>query len=183
MHKCPPPISNNILHTFVYSMSHTSLFVGTGYVRETCLVQTHWEACTFFTRNFYIKLPSFFHENAFSSFLVDFYRNHATIDDFRGACAVKGNVQVAGHIKRVNHGDAFNEWRYETLTGHYFILKFDLSWRFRTKMKKNWRNISQFTMWLSQSSIYIYKTYQSLYQFQHFAAKCDSAMDKWSLPQ
>ena len=30
------------------------------------------------------------------------------IDDFRGACAVKGNVQVAGHVKHVNHGDAFN---------------------------------------------------------------------------
>ena len=30
------------------------------------------------------------------------------IDDFRGACAVKGNVQVAGHVKRVDHGDAFN---------------------------------------------------------------------------
>ena len=28
-----------------------------------------------------------------------------------------------------------------------------------------------------------FKTYQSLYQFQHFAAKCDSAMDKWCLPQ
>ena len=24
---------------------------------------------------------------------------------------------------------------------------------------------------------------QSLHQFQHFAAKCDSAMDKWCLPQ
>ena len=32
----------------------------------------------------------------------------ASIDDFRGACAVKGNVQVAGHVKRVDHGDAFN---------------------------------------------------------------------------
>ena len=33
---------------------------------------------------------------------------HVSIDDFRGACAVKGNVQVAGHVKRVDHGDAFN---------------------------------------------------------------------------
>ena len=33
---------------------------------------------------------------------------HHSIDDFRGACAVKGNVQVAGHVKRVDHGDAFN---------------------------------------------------------------------------
>ena len=48
---------------------------------------------------------------------------------------------------------------------------------------QNWRNISQFTMWLSQSSVNVYQTYQSLYQFQHFAAKCDSAMDKWCLPQ
>ena len=35
-----------------------------------------------------------------------------TIDDFRGACAVKGNVQVAGHVKRVDHGDASNALRY-----------------------------------------------------------------------
>ena len=48
---------------------------------------------------------------------------------------------------------------------------------------QNWRNISQFTMWLSQSSVNVYQTYQSLYQFQHFVAKCDSAMDKWCLPQ
>ena len=34
-----------------------------------------------------------------------------SIDDFRGACAVKGNVQVAGHVKRVNNGDAFNQSR------------------------------------------------------------------------
>ena len=24
------------------------------------------------------------------------------------ACAVKGNVPVAGHVKRVDHGDAFD---------------------------------------------------------------------------
>ena len=35
-------------------------------------------------------------------------QNNEIIDDFRGACAVKGNVQVAGHVKRVDHGDAFN---------------------------------------------------------------------------
>ena len=29
------------------------------------------------------------------------------IDLFRGACAVKGNVQVAGHVKRVDHGAVF----------------------------------------------------------------------------
>ena len=27
-----------------------------------------------------------------------------TIDLFCGACAVKGNVQVAGHVQRVDHG-------------------------------------------------------------------------------
>ena len=31
-----------------------------------------------------------------------------SIYDFRGACAVKGNIQVAGHVKRVDHEDAFN---------------------------------------------------------------------------
>ena len=30
------------------------------------------------------------------------------IDLFRGACAFKENVQVAGHVKRVDHGDAFH---------------------------------------------------------------------------
>ena len=29
------------------------------------------------------------------------------IDDFRRACAVKGNVPVAGHVKRVDRGDIF----------------------------------------------------------------------------
>ena len=31
---------------------------------------------------------------------------------FRGACAVKGNVQVAGHVKRIDNGAAFNALRY-----------------------------------------------------------------------
>ena len=30
------------------------------------------------------------------------------IDDFRGACAVKGNGAVAGHVKRVDHDDVFD---------------------------------------------------------------------------
>ena len=72
-------MSNNILHTFVYSMSRTSLLVGTGYVRDTYLVQTHCEPCTFFTNNFYIKLPSLFHVKAFSSYREDFYRNYVAI--------------------------------------------------------------------------------------------------------
>ena len=55
---------------------------------------------------------------------------------FRGACAVKGNVPVAGHVKRVDYGDAFDALLFhkETLTGQYFILKFDLSWGIKTNM-------------------------------------------------
>ena len=34
--------------------------------------------------------------------------NDILIDLSRGACAVKGNVQVAGHVRRVDHGAAFN---------------------------------------------------------------------------
>ena len=39
-----------------------------------------------------------------------------------------------GHVKRVDHGDAFDAllFRKETLTGHYFIVKFDLSWGINT---------------------------------------------------
>ena len=33
----------------------------------------------FFTKNFYVKLPSLFHVKAFPSFLVDFYQNYAAI--------------------------------------------------------------------------------------------------------
>ena len=40
--------------------------------------------------------------------LAEWSRNNLIIDDFRGACAVKENVQVAGRVKRVDHGDAFN---------------------------------------------------------------------------
>ncbi len=40
---------------------------------------------------------------------VGIYRRKVrVIDLFCGACAVKGNVQVAGHVKRVDHGDAFH---------------------------------------------------------------------------
>ena len=62
----------------------------------------------------------------------------ATIDDFRGACAVKGNVQVAGQgqaCRPRRHFRAFL-FRKETLTGHYFIFKFDLSLGIRTNMGK-----------------------------------------------
>ena len=69
-------------------------------------------------------------------------RSHLTrndpIDDFRGACAFKGNGAVAGHVKRVAHDDVFDAWlfRAETLTRHYFKLKFDFSWGIRTNMGK-----------------------------------------------
>ena len=61
------------------------------------------------------------------------------MDNIRGACAVNGKVPVAAHIKRVDHGDAFDAllFRKEILTGHYFILKFDLSCQsIRTNMGK-----------------------------------------------
>ena len=65
-----------------------------------------------------------------------FYSN--AIDDFRGACAVKGNGAVAVHVKRVDHDDVFDAllFREETLTRHYFILKFDVSWGISTNMGK-----------------------------------------------
>ena len=64
-------------------------------------------------------------------------RVNDAIDDFRGACAVKGNGAVAGHVKRVDHGDVFDAlFREETLTRHYFILKLDFSWGIRTNMGK-----------------------------------------------
>ena len=58
----------------------------------------------------------------------------STIDDFRGACAVKGNGAVDGHVKR----DVFDAllFREETLTRHFFKLKFDFSWGIRTNMGK-----------------------------------------------
>ena len=64
--------------------------------------------------------------------------NLNAIDDFRGACAFKGNGAVAGHVKRVDHDDVFDAllFREETLTRHYFKLKFDFSWCIRTNMGK-----------------------------------------------
>ena len=35
---------------------------------------------------------------------------YVTIDNFRRACAVKGNVLVAGHVKRVDRGDVFTRF-------------------------------------------------------------------------
>ena len=61
-----------------------------------------------------------------------------TIDDFRGACAFKGNGAVAGHVKGVDHDDVLDAllFREETLTRHYFKLKLDFSWGIRTNMGK-----------------------------------------------
>ena len=69
---------------------------------------------------------------------VSFSRAELLIDDFRGACAFKGNGAVAGHVKRVDHDDVFDAllFREETLTRHYFKLKFDFSWGIRTNMGK-----------------------------------------------
>ena len=63
---------------------------------------------------------------------------NSQIDDFRGACAFKGNGAVAGHVKRVDHDDVFDALllREETLTRHYFKLKFDFLWGIRTNMGK-----------------------------------------------
>ena len=102
------------------------------------------------------------------------------IDLFRGACAVKGNVQVAGHVKPapfsrrdVTLGD---------VDGSLFYIKIWFFIGHHDQYGYNWGNISQFAMWLSQCSVYIYKTDQSTYQFQHLAARFDSVMIKWTLP-
>ena len=62
-------------------------------------------------------------ENTNAKITCDFDDERCRIDDFRGACAVKGNGAVAGHVKRVDHDDVFDAllFREETLTRHYFI--------------------------------------------------------------
>ena len=96
--------------------------------------------------------------------------NPTLIDDFRGACAVKGNGAVAGHVKRVDHDDVFDAllFREETLTRHYFILKFDFSWGIRTNMGKTegiFLNLqcNCHIQWCSR--VYNFKTDQSPYNF------------------
>ena len=37
---------------------------------------------------------------------VQIVMDYVNLDLFRGGCAVKGNVAVAGHVKRVDRGDA-----------------------------------------------------------------------------
>ena len=132
--------------------------------------------------------------------IVIWYGVRLSIDGIRGACAVKGKVQVAGHVKRVDHGDTFDALllrketltghyfilkfdffdalllRKETLTGHYFILKLDLSsipiWKKSEKLREYF---SICNVIVTQSSFYIYKTDQSPYQC-HLAARFDSAI-------
>ena len=55
--------------------------------------------------------------------LYSIVKFHVLIDDIRGSCAVNGKIPVAGHVKRVDHGDAFDALSFhkETLTGHLFI--------------------------------------------------------------
>ena len=79
------------------------------------------------------------------------------IDLFRGACAVKGNVQVAGHVKPapfsrrdVTLGD---------VDGSLFHIKIRFFIGHHDQYGHNWGNISQFAMWLSQSSVYIDKNW------------------------
>ena len=47
-------------------------------------------------------------------------------------------IELSGHVKRVDHDDVFDAllFREETLTRHYFKLKFDFSWGIRTNMGK-----------------------------------------------
>ena len=65
--------------------------------------------------------------------------------------------------------------------GHYFILKFDFSLGFMTNMIKTegiFLNVQRDCHRVA--SIFI-KTDRSTYQFQHLAARFDSAMNKWTL--
>ena len=108
------------------------------------------------------------------------YETWHRIDDFRGACAVKGNVQVAGRTSSVSTTEMLSthDVTLRNVDGSLFHVQIWFVMGHQDQNGQNWRNISQFTMLLSQSSVNVYQTYQSLYQFQHFAAKCDSAMDQ-----
>ena len=74
------------------------------------VVGTHYASVVGFEQP--IIFTSRVHVEGKSSVCVICMKYRILIDDFRGACAVKGNVQVAGHVKRVDHGDAFNARRY-----------------------------------------------------------------------
>ena len=83
---------------------------------------------------------------------------------------------VAGHVKRVDNGDVFDAllFREETLTRHYFILKFDFSWGIRTNMGKT---EGIFLNWQCNCHIVgsIIKKLITTVQFQYMDARFDSA--------
>ena len=99
------------------------------------------------------------------------------IDDIRGACAVKGNGAVAGHVKRVDHDDVFGAllFREETLTRHYFILKFHLSWGIRTNMGKTEGIFLNLQCNYHIVGSIIIKLITITVQFQYMAGRFDSA--------
>ena len=59
-----------------------------------------------------------------------------TIDLSRGACAVKGNVPVAGHVKRVYHEDAFDTLNVVRKRRRVIIPYSNLTWGIRTNTGK-----------------------------------------------
>ena len=87
------------------------------------LLTAQWRFTTCIT-NLYHQPESNIHTSSTFCFVLSFLQRfrdatdyhtlvyYHVIDLFRGACAVKGNVQVAGHVKRIDNGAAFNAWRY-----------------------------------------------------------------------
>ena len=74
-------------------------------------------------------------------------------------------------------------FRLKTLTGHYFILKFDLSWGIRTNMGKPEGIFLNLPCDCHRVGSIFIKLIKTAYQFHHLAARFDSARNKWSLPQ
>ena len=81
------------------------------------------------------------------------------IDDFRGACAVKGNVQVAGRTSSVSTTEMLSthDVTLRNVDGSLFHVQIWIVMGHQDQNGQNWRNISQFTMRLSQSSVNVYK--------------------------
>ena len=96
-----------------------------------------------------------------------------TIDLFRGACAVKGNVLVAGHVKRVDHGDAVDEWRYVSKRWRVIISFWNLICHgasgpiYMGKPVWIFLNLQCDCHCVLVCSVYIYKTDQSADEFHH----------------
>ena len=66
------------------------------------------------------------------------------------------------HVKRVDHGDAVDEWRsFENVDGSLFHIEIWYVMGHQDQYGQTRGNISEFAMWLSQSSVYIYKTDQN----------------------